>query len=264
MGEDLVELRSEVRGWLADNAPSDWREAKSHERFVEAQRAWFKKLVSAGYAVPHWPEPWPGGGRGLAEQKIIYEELARADAPRLLLSFVSTYHAYATLSECASPEQRDRYLPAILEGETWCQGFSEPGAGSDLAALGTKAELVDGHYVVTGQKIWSTMAQYADMCLLLVRTSSDGPKQSGLTYLLMDMKTDGITVRPIPQIQGDEEFAEIFLDEVRIPVSQRVGGEGDGWSVAQKTLGSGLIDQSQKMTVAARAMAERKTVGHLS
>ncbi len=202
------------------------------------QRAWFSKLVEAGYAIPHWPAEWPGGGRSLAEQKVIYEELARADAPRLLLSFVSTYHAFATLHECGSAEQQERYLPAILEGETWCQGFSEPNAGSDLAAVSTRAVRNGDVYVVDGQKVWSTMAQYADRCLLLVRTSSDGPKQAGMTYLLMDMKAPGVTVRPIDQIQGDEEFAEIFLDNVEIPISERVGEEGEGWAVAQATLAS--------------------------
>ncbi|WP_226631901.1 acyl-CoA dehydrogenase family protein [Novosphingobium profundi] len=231
-------LRREIRDWIAREAPRDWRTASTHEAFVASQRSWFAKLVAAGYAVPHWPREWPGGGRSLAEQKIIYEELARADTPRLLLSFVSTYHAFATLAECASAQQRSHYLPRILEGETWCQGFSEPGAGSDLAAIRSRAERRGDVYVVSGQKVWSTMAQYADMCLLLVRTSADGPKQAGLTYLLMDMRLPGVSVRPIHQIQGDEEFAEIFLDEVEIPVAQRVGEEGAGWAVAQATLAS--------------------------
>jgi alkylation response protein AidB-like acyl-CoA dehydrogenase len=231
-------LRTEIRAWLAENAPKDWRAADTHPRFVEGQRAWFKQLVAAGYAVPHWPAKWPGGGRTLAEQKVIYEELARADCPRLLLSFASTYHAYSTITECGSDAQKARYLPAILEGETWCQGFSEPNAGSDLASLKTKAVLDGDRYIINGQKIWSTMAQYADKCLLLVRTSSEGPKQAGITYLLMDMKAPGVTVRAIEQIQGDEEFAEIFLDNVEVPVSERVGEAGKGWAVAQATLAS--------------------------
>ena len=235
----LDTFRQEVRSWIAANAPADWRAASSsHATFLETQRRWFETLVSGGYAVPHWPASWPGGGRSLAEQKIIYEELARADAPRLLLSFVSTYHAYSTIEECGSDAQKARYLPAILQGETWCQGFSEPGAGSDLAALKCKAERVGDAYVVNGQKIWSTMAQYADKCLLLVRTSNDGAKQAGITFLLMDMKASGVTVRPIHQIQGDEEFAEIFLDNVEVPVSERIGEEGKGWAVAQATLAS--------------------------
>ncbi len=241
----LESFRQHVRAWLSANAPQEWRTADStHEQFAASQRAWFAKLVEGGFANPHWPAEWPGGGRSLAEQKIIYEELAQADTPRLLLSFVSTYHAFATLHECGSAEQKARYLPAILKGETWCQGFSEPGAGSDLAALKCKGERRISSrgggdvYVVNGQKVWSTMAQYADKCLLLVRTSSDGPKQAGITYLLMDMKAPGVTVRPIHQIQGDEEFAEIFLDNVEVPVSERVGEEGAGWAVAQATLAS--------------------------
>ncbi len=238
MSAELDTLRAEVRTWLIANAPRDWRSAASPEDFAVSQRAWFKALVGAGYAIPHWPLEWPGGGRSLAEQKVIYEELARADAPRLLLSFVSTYHAFATLHECGSAEQQARYLPGILKGETWCQGFSEPGAGSDLAGLKCKAERHGDTYVVNGQKVWSTMAQYADKCLLLVRTASDGPKQAGITYLLLDMKSPGVSVHPIHQIQGDEEFAEIFLDNVEVPVSERVGEEGAGWAVAQTTLAS--------------------------
>jgi alkylation response protein AidB-like acyl-CoA dehydrogenase len=236
---DLDTLRQKVRTWLSANAPRGWREAAgTHAEFFQSQRAWFLKLVEGGYAIPHWPKEWPGGGRTLAEQKVIYEELAAADCPRLLLSFVSTFHAFATLEECATPEQKAKYLPRILEGETWCQGFSEPNAGSDLAALKCKAERKGDVYVINGQKVWSTMAQYADKCLLLVRTSSDGPKQAGITYLLMDMKAPGVSVRPINQIQGDEEFAEIFLDNVEVPVADRVGEEGAGWAVAQATLSS--------------------------
>ena len=262
---DLEQLRAEVRAWLDANKPQDWRAlSRTQEDFVKTQRDWFKQLVDGGYAIPHWPAQWPGGGRSLAEQKVIYEELARADCPRLLLSFVSTYHAYATLQECGSEDQKAKYLPRILEGETWCQGFSEPNAGSDLASLKCKAELVsrtEGDvYVVNGQKIWSTMAQFADKCLLLVRTSSDGPKQAGITYLLMDMKAPGVSVRPIHQIQGDEEFAEIFLDNVEIPVSERIGEEGKGWAYAQATLASErgltLMELSYRMRGAAWRIAE--------
>lgn len=238
-------LRHELRDWLTYNAPRNWREAyatMSHAQFAEAQRDWFLTLVAGGYAVPHWPKEWPGGGRSLADQKIIYEELARADTPRLLLSFLTTYHAASTLFECGNAVQKGRYLPAMLTGEMWCQGFSEPNAGSDLAGIRTRAELVsrpDGDvYIVNGQKVWSTMAQYADRCLLLARTSSDGPKQAGITFLLMDMKAEGVSVQPINQIQGDQEFCEIFLDSVEVPVGDRVGEEGQGWAVAQATLAS--------------------------
>jgi len=235
------ELRAEVRSWLRRNVPAGWREAMTgveQEVFVAAQRAWFGKLVEAGYATPHWPEGWPGGGRALADQKLIYEELARADAPRLILYFVSLYHAACTLFECGTPEQQQRYLPGILRGEIWCQGFSEPNAGSDLASLQTRAERHGDHYLVNGQKIWSTMAQYADRCLLLARTDRSGPPQAGLTYLLLDMRAKGVSVRPIAQITGDDEFAEIFFDDVEVPLEDRVGEEGGGWAVAQTTLAS--------------------------
>ena len=235
------ELRHKVRNWLSANAPPGWRAAMTgcdQDAFVAAQRHWFAKLVAAGYATPHWPVGWQGGGRGLAEQKIIYEEIARADTPRLILFFVSLYHAASTLLEWASEAQAREHLSGILRGEIWCQGFSEPNAGSDLASLRTRGERRGEIYVVNGQKIWSTMAQYADKCLLLVRTSTGGAKQVGITYLIMDMKSPGIKVRPIRQITGDEEFAEIFLDDVEIPVANRLGGEGEGWAVAQSTLAS--------------------------
>ena len=259
----LEELRGQVRDWLKAHAPHGWREAyksMSHAEFADAQRVWFRTLVEGGYAVPHWPAEWPGGGRSLAEQKVIYEEMARADTPRLLLSFVSTYHAASTFLECGTEEQKARYLPAILKGETWCQGFSEPNAGSDLAALKTRAERKGDVYVVNGQKVWSTMAQYADKCLLLARTNSEGPKQAGITFLLMDMKAKGVSVRPINQIQGDQEFCEMFLDDVEIPVSDRVGEENKGWSVAQATLSSErgltLMELTYKMRGALSRVAE--------
>ncbi|MDE2404008.1 MAG: acyl-CoA dehydrogenase family protein [Sphingomonadales bacterium] len=261
----LETLRADVRAWLAANAPHGWREAEqTHAEFAASQKAWFLKLVEGGFAIPHWPAEWPGGGRSLAEQKVIYEELARADTPRLLLSFVSTYHAASTFFECATPEQKAHYLPRILQGEIWCQGFSEPNAGSDLAALKTRAvrEVRDGRevYVVSGQKIWSTMAQYADQCLLLVRTSSEGAKQAGITFLLMDMKSKGVDVRPINQIQGDQEYCEMFLDEVEVPVENRVGEEGKGWAVAQATLSSErgltLMELAYRMRGAGGRIAE--------
>jgi len=260
-------LRREVRDWLRTNVPAGWREAMTgtgQDDFVALQRDWFQKLSAAGYATPHWPAGWPGGGRSLAEQKVIFEEVARADAPRLILYFVALYHAACTLMECGSREQQERYLPGILDGDIWCQGFSEPNAGSDLAALRTRAERRGDVYVVNGQKTWSTMAQYADRCLLLARSDRSGPPQAGLTYLLLDMRAPGVTVRPISQITGDDEFAEIFFDDVEVPVSERVGEEGAGWAVAQATLASErgltLVELSQRMRYAlprlARAMVD--------
>ena len=208
------------------------------DTFIAFQRTWMQKLVGAGLATPHWDGQWPGGGRSLQEQVILAEEMARADAPRLVLYFVSLYHAALTLMQWGTEEQKARHLPAILAGEIWCQGFSEPGAGSDLASLQTRAELQGDHYIVNGQKIWWTLAHHADYCLLLVRTDNKGPKQAGITYLLMDTRSAGITRRPIRQMTGDEEFAEIFLDDVRIPVGNRLGAENGGWRIAQTTLTS--------------------------
>lgn len=262
--EKLTEsLREEVRAWLAENVPADWRRSMTgvaQEEFVAAQREWFGKLSEAGYATPHWPQGWPGGGRSLAEQKVIYEEVARADAPRLILYFVALYHAACTLMECGTQQQQDKYLPAILSGEIWCQGFSEPNAGSDLASLKTRAERRGDKYIINGQKTWSTMAQYADRCLLLARTDKSGPPQAGLTYLLLDMRAKGVTVRPISQITGDDEFAEIFFDDVEVPVEDLVGEEGQGWAVAQATLASErgltLVELSQRMRYALPMLAE--------
>jgi alkylation response protein AidB-like acyl-CoA dehydrogenase len=235
----LEGFRQETRSWLRANVPQNWRAAMSGastEDFLSLQRAWMRKMVAAGLATSHWGKDWPGGGRSLEEQIVIAEESARADTPRLLLHFISLYHAALTLMEWGTEAQKARHLPAILEGEVWCQGFSEPGAGSDLASLRTRAERKGDVYVVSGQKIWSTLAQHADYCLLLVRTDATVAKQAGITYLLMDTNSPGIVRRPIRQMTGDEEFAEIFLDNVEIPVGNRLGEENNGWRIAQTTL----------------------------
>ena len=258
VAEDSAQiLRQQVRAWLQANVPVGWRQAMTNSEqaaFVQLQRQWFGKLSAAGYATPHWPSEWPGGGRSLADQKVIYEEVARADAPRLILFFVALYHAACTLLECGSDAQRQTYLPKILAGEIWCQGFSEPNAGSDLASLKSRAERRGDNYVINGQKTWSTMAQYADRCLLLARTSKADVPQAGLTYLLVDMHAPGVTVRPIAQITGDDEFAEIFFDDVEVPIEERVGEEGEGWAVAQATLASErgltLVELSHRMRYA--------------
>lgn len=264
----LANFRGEIRQWLAHNLPSNWRERQRGDDtagFLAMQREWFGKLVDAGYATPHWPKEWPGGGRSLAEQIVLFEELARGGAPRMSLFFVSLYHAAMTLVECGTEAQRARHLPAILGGEVWCQGFSEPGAGSDLAALRTRAERKGDRYIVSGQKIWSTLGHFADQCLLLVRTDSSGPKQAGITFLLMDMKSKGIDVRPIKQITGDEEFAEIFLDEVEIPVENLVGKENEGWRVAQVTLSSErgltLVELTERMALSLWSLVSAATGG---
>lgn len=263
MTADLDTLRAEVRAWLEQNKPANWRSAMTNvaqEDFVALQKDWFGKMVAAGYATPHWPEGWPGGGRTLAEQKVIFEEIARVDAPRLILYFVALYHAACTLFECGNEAQKEKYLPGILKGEIWCQGFSEPNAGSDLASLKTRAERVGDKYIINGQKTWSTMAQYADRCLLLARTGKSGPPQAGLTYLLLDMKSPGVSVVPISQITGDDEFAEIFFDDVEVPAEDLVGEEGNGWAVAQATLASErgltLVELTQRMQFGLKLLAQ--------
>jgi alkylation response protein AidB-like acyl-CoA dehydrogenase len=235
---DLEEFRASVRQWCRANVPSDWRAAQTgvpDEEFVSFQQAWFQQLRSAGYAVPHWPAEW-GGGMSAAEQIVLYQELAAHDAPRLVMAFVSIHHAASTLLAAGTDEQRQRHLPAILDGEIWAQGFSEPEAGSDLASLRTTARREGDGYVVNGQKLWASGARHADWCLLLARTDVDAPKRRGISYFLMDMRSPGIDVRPIRQATGEEHFCEIFLDDVVIPVSQLVGPENQGWQVAQATL----------------------------
>ncbi|MCR1785062.1 acyl-CoA dehydrogenase family protein [Nocardioides carbamazepini] len=235
---ELEDLRHRVRTWCAANVPRDWRTTTAGAdpaADVAFQRAWLTTLAAGGWAVPHWPAAY-GGGRSLPEQAVIYEELARADAPRLSLHFVSLHHAAATLIHAGTPAQRERHLPAILDGELWCQGFSEPNAGSDLAALQAVGRPEGDHFVVNGQKTWSSAAAQARWCLLLVRTAPEAPKRKGISYLLLDLRSDGVEIRPIRNARGDAHFCEIFLTDVRIPRTNLIGAENDGWRVAQATL----------------------------
>jgi alkylation response protein AidB-like acyl-CoA dehydrogenase len=240
MTADLDEFRTTVRAWCAEHIPVDWRTAQTgvdDEEFVRFQKTWFAELNSAGYAVPHWPREW-GGGLSVAEQVVLYQELAAHDAPRLVLAFVSIHHAASTLLVAGTDEQRRRHLPAILDGEIWVQGFSEPEAGSDLASLRTTARRVGDSYIVNGQKLWASGGKYADWCLLLARTDPDAPKRKGISYFLLNMATRGVEVRPIRNAVGDSHFCEIFLNDVSIPAENIVGAENAGWQVAQTTLGA--------------------------
>lgn len=235
---DLDEFRAAVRDWCREHVPAGWRQAQtgvSDDEFVRFQRSWFAELRQAGYAVPHWPREW-GGGMSTAEQAVLYSELAAHDAPRLVLAFVAIHHAAATLLAAGTGEQRRRHLPAILDGEIWVQGFSEPEAGSDLASLRTNARREGDRYLVNGQKVWASGAMHADWCLLLARTDPSAPKRHGISYFLLDMRTPGIDVRPIRQATGESHFCEIFLRDVVVPASQLVGPENQGWQVAQQTL----------------------------
>jgi len=237
---DLDRFREHVRAWCAEHIPPDWRDAQtgvSDEEFVRFQKQWFAELHAAGFAVPHWPREW-GGGLSVAEQIVLYQELAAHDAPRLVLAFVGIHHAASTLLAAGTDEQRRRHLPAILDGEIWVQGFSEPEAGSDLASLRTTARRVGDGYVVSGQKLWASGAKHADWCLLLARTDPEAPKRKGISYFLLDMTSPGVEVRPIRNAIGDSHFCEIFLNDVTIPAANLVGAENAGWQVAQATLGA--------------------------
>ena len=235
---EFDDFRERVRRWCADHVPPDWRTAQtgvSDAEFAAFQKAWFAELHAAGFAVPHWPQEW-GGGMSVGEQIVLYQELAAADAPRLVLAFVGIHHAASTLLVAGTDEQRQRHLPAILDGELWVQGFSEPEAGSDLASLRTTAHRDGNMFIVNGQKLWASGGAHADWCLLLARTDPDAPKRKGISYFLMDMTTPGIDVRPIRNAVGDSHFCEVFLNDVAIPAANLVGAENAGWQVAQETL----------------------------
>jgi alkylation response protein AidB-like acyl-CoA dehydrogenase len=203
------------------------------------QRAWVKTLRAGGWAAPHWPVEFGGLGADLATQIVLHEENTRADAPSPTMFVMAFLHAAMTLIHFGSDAQRAKHLGRILDGdEVWCQCFSEPNAGSDLASLSTRAELDPdaGCYVLNGQKIWSSGAHRSDWAMVLARTAFDGPKQGGITYFLADLRSAGIDVRPIRSILGSEEFCEVFFTDVRVPVENRLGAEGEGWRIAQSTL----------------------------
>jgi alkylation response protein AidB-like acyl-CoA dehydrogenase len=233
-------FRAELVAWLAtalDDLPplpgtDDWPAKRAYDT------GWQRRLHDAGYAGVAWPKEYGGRGATPAEELIFLEETERAGAPYVGCNFVGTLHAGPTIAVEGTPEQRAAHLPGILRGDhVWCQGFSEPEAGSDLASLRTRAVRDGDHYVVTGQKIWTSHAQVADYCELLVRTDPEAPKHRGISWLIMRMDSPGIEVRPLRTLTGVSEFSEMFLDEVRIPVANRVGEENDGWRVAMVTFG---------------------------
>jgi alkylation response protein AidB-like acyl-CoA dehydrogenase len=232
-------FRAAIRAWLAVEVaahgppppPDDWPARRAYDT------AWQRKLRDAGLAGIAWPCAFGGRGLPISQQLVYLEEYARAAAPYVGVNFVGLMHAGPTLIAEGSDAQRASHLPRILAGESvWCQGFSEPQAGSDLASLRTRAERRGDEYVVSGQKIWSTRAHVADYCELLVRTDPQAPKHAGITWLILDMHQPGVTVRPMRTIDGESHFCEVFLDEARVPVENRVGGENDGWRVANVTL----------------------------
>jgi alkylation response protein AidB-like acyl-CoA dehydrogenase len=234
--ESETAFRDELRRWLADNPPSPRPEDAGEEASYAWRRDWQRKLYDGGWAAPHWPAEYGGRGASLTESAIYFEELGRARVP-MPANVLGLLLGGPTLMVWGTDEQKERFLPPILSAEEiWCQGFSEPDAGSDLASLKTKAVKQGDEWVVTGQKVWTSGAQWSKWCMLVARTDQDAPKHQGLTYFIMDMNQEAVQVRPLHQITNEAEFNELFIDQARIPDELVVGGVGNGWKVALTTL----------------------------
>ncbi|OLT41376.1 acyl-CoA dehydrogenase [Saccharomonospora sp. CUA-673] len=240
--EDHERFRREVASWLADNLAGEFAgvrglggPGREHEAFDE-RLAWERHLAADGWTCVGWPEAFGGRGLSLAEQVVFHEEYAASGAPARV-SHLGEQLLGPTLIAFGTDEQRRRFLPAIRAvDELWCQGYSEPGAGSDLAAVSTSARLEDGQWVLNGQKIWTSLAHVADWCFVLARTEPGSSRHRGLSYLLVPMDQPGVTVRPITQLTGTSEFNEVFFDDARTDADLVVGAPGDGWRVAMGTL----------------------------
>jgi alkylation response protein AidB-like acyl-CoA dehydrogenase len=237
---EAEEFRAVIARWLHDNLPEGWGEpgfSLSPEEKKAFNEAWTHKLFEGGWICASWPAEYGGKGLTLLQQVVLTEEFARVGAP-LRADFFGDTLVGPTILQWGTEEQKQRFIPGILKGEiAWCQGFSEPDAGSDLAGLKTRAVLDGDEWVVNGQKVWTTQAHYADYIFLLARTDPDAPKHAGISYLLVPMKQDGVEVRPIEQIDGSAEFNEVFFTNVRCPRDNVVGGVNNGWKVAMTTLG---------------------------
>jgi alkylation response protein AidB-like acyl-CoA dehydrogenase len=230
-----IAFRDELRTWFAENDAG--AEPDGDEDLKYAWRRDFqRRLADGGWAAVHWPREYGGRGATLTESAIFFEELGRSGAP-LPANVLGLLLAGPTIMTWGTDQQKDRYLTPILTAdEIWCQGFSEPDAGSDLASLKTRAVRDGDEWVVTGQKVWTSGAQYSKWCMLVARTDSEVAKHKGLTYFLMDMEQEGVQIRPLRQITGEPEFNELFLDGARIPNENVLGGEGNGWKVTLTTL----------------------------
>lgn len=237
--DDIASFRAQAARWLAENVPARWREhrgALSEQEATDIRREWDRQLHAGGFAGLSLPTEYGGKGLGLSEEVAFNELAARAHAPDGLAR-IGKILAAPTLIAHGSDGQRNAYLPDILAGEViWCQGFSEPDAGSDLANVRCTAQPVDGGYRVSGRKTWTSFARQADRCLLLARTDEDAPRHRNLTMLLLDMSQPGITVSPIKQISGASHFAEVQFDEVFVSDQDRVGEPGEGWRIAMTVL----------------------------
>ncbi len=234
------EFRTVIRGWLEENLPQGWFEpgfSMSEAERKEFNDSWTGKLFEGGWICAGWPKEYGGKGLGLLEQVVLNEEFARANAP-LRADFFGDTLVGPTILQWGTEEQKQQFIPGILQGKiAWCQGFSEPNSGSDLASLKTTAVLDGDEWVINGQKVWTTQAQYADYVFLMVRTDPDAPQHAGISYLLVPMHQEGVEVRPIIQVDGSAEFNEVFFTNARCPKDNVVGGLNNGWKVAMTTLG---------------------------
>jgi alkylation response protein AidB-like acyl-CoA dehydrogenase len=237
---EAEEFRGVIRDWLRENLPHGWGEpgfSMTPEERSIFNEEWTAKLFAGGWICASWPAEYGGKGLSLLEQVVLNEEFARAGAP-LRADFFGDTLVGPTLLQWGTEEQKQQFIPGILKGEiAWCQGFSEPDAGSDLAGLKTKAELDGDEWIINGQKVWTTQARYADYIFLMARTDPDAPKHAGISYLLVPMKQAGVEVRPIEQVDGSAEFNEVFFTNVRCPKNNVIGGVNNGWKVAMTTLG---------------------------
>ena len=235
---EQAEFRTEVRRWFAEHLPEELRGHQGGAARYDGDRIreWSKTLYAGGWVGLSWPAEYGGRGLSPAFQAIYLEEEARAEAPPHL-GVIGMGMAGPTIISLGTDAQKSRYLKPLLScDEIWCQGFSEPGAGSDLAGVRTSARLEGDHFVLDGQKVWSSYAHIADFCILLARSDPDSERHAGLTYLIVDMHAPGVEVRPLTQITGDAEFNEIFLNAVEVPVENVIGEVGGGWAVAMTTL----------------------------
>src|SRR6266487_1821109 len=231
-----TEFRDEVRAWLKVNAPKDQDGDLDMQTFIDSRRGWQGRMFEAGYVGITWPKEFGGQGRSFMDQLIFNDEMILAHAPEPI-NVIGLGMGGPVVIAHGTDEQKERYLPQLLSAdEIWCQGFSEPNAGSDLSGLQTRAEDRGDHYLVNGQKVWTTLAHVAKWCMLLARERKETNPRDGLTYLLVDMESPGIEVRPLVQITGDAEFNEIFFKDVKVPKSQILGEAGQGWAVAMTTL----------------------------
>ena len=255
-------FRQEFRSWLEHHIPRDWRDDELHDpdtlEEFERRRAWHRQLYDGGWMCIHWPQEYGGRGASLIQQVIYHQELDRAKAPPTV-NFQGIARVGPTLMQWGTPEQKQRYIPKIPPAEEiWCQGLSEPDHGSDLAAVETRAVDQGDHFLVNGSKVWTSNAHRADFTTLLCRTDPDAPKHKGLSYLLVDMKSPGITVRPLVQMTGESGFNQVFFDDVQVPLANLVGEKNRGWMVAmtnmmfERTIHGGRTD----MMVEVRQLAE--------